>query len=268
MIYLLLFHKPSLRFIQGHALAHLWYPVDVYFRRCEHFALRLQARPFSGLVYEADYPPIFILMFQARLESSQFGFVYFYKVNFWHLGPSEKYWGLCSVLEFPPLDLCVCDFFGGLQSCHQIHCQYPQDLLKLFCMIFSDISAIISGLLMYGRSYGGVMAGLYSLVLPIFLQVSKCIGSTDSWLRAVSWELFSLHYVFVIPWRRMAWWDLLPSLLRDLFCSCLYPCSVIRRELNRANRKMMLVMFFGVLITNYLVTMWLFIVTYALAQPF
>ena len=70
-MYLLLLYKLSLRFLRGHLIAHLWYLVDAYFRRSAYFVLCLPAEPFLGLVGEADYPLMVILLCPERLESAQ-----------------------------------------------------------------------------------------------------------------------------------------------------------------------------------------------------
>ena len=55
---MLLFYKTSLRFIWGHVLAHLLYPLEVSCRRSEYFFLRFMMWPFSGLVDDMDSTPM------------------------------------------------------------------------------------------------------------------------------------------------------------------------------------------------------------------
>ena len=62
MVYLLLFYKPSIRFIWVHVFADLWSLVDVSFIRSVSFVLHFPECTFLGLVGEADYPPMVILI--------------------------------------------------------------------------------------------------------------------------------------------------------------------------------------------------------------
>ena len=66
--------------------------------------------------------------------------------------------------------------------------------------------------------------------------------------------IFSLNYIFLGPWRRRAWWDVLPSLRQDLVCSPLSSCYVRRIELNRVNRINCQYCSSGFLLPNYLGT--------------
>ena len=104
MIYLLLFYKPSLRFIRGHVIVNFLSPVNASFRRSEYVVLRLSAQPFLGLIGKVDFPSMVILLCPSRLASYQFGFFNFCKVCFQNLGFLEKYWGLRSILGGYPLN--------------------------------------------------------------------------------------------------------------------------------------------------------------------
>ena len=54
---MLLFNKPGLRFIRGHALENFISMVDTSFRWSTYFVLRFPARPLLGLVGELASPP-------------------------------------------------------------------------------------------------------------------------------------------------------------------------------------------------------------------
>ena len=112
-MFLLLFYKPSTRFIQGHALTHLWSLVDAYFRRSAFFVLCLQLRPFSGLLGKAASPPIVTWYVYHGWHLPRSVVVYFYKVYFQHLSLTEKSWGLRSVLRVALWFFNISDIFGG-----------------------------------------------------------------------------------------------------------------------------------------------------------
>ena len=142
MVYLLIFYKPSLRFIWVHVLAHFWSPVYASFRRSASFFLRLPARPFSGLVGEVDSPPIFYPDMSISVVIFPIYIVYFYRVHLQHLGFLGNLEDSALFLRFFLSIFCVCWIFGGLQSCHQIHYQFPRKLLKLFRPIFIEVYAL------------------------------------------------------------------------------------------------------------------------------
>ena len=53
-------------------------------------------------------------------------------------------------------------------------------------------------------------------------RVSKVLVWTDSPLQAISWEVFPLPYVLVIPWQRRSWLYVYPSILWALFLCDFY----------------------------------------------
>ena len=55
---MLLFYKPSVRFVQGHVLCVFVISDQRVFHTVRIFVLRLPECPFSILLYEADSPPI------------------------------------------------------------------------------------------------------------------------------------------------------------------------------------------------------------------
>ena len=67
---MLLFYKPSRRFIWVNSFTHFWSWVDESFRQSIYFVFRFPARTFLGLVGEAASPPIFILICLSQLASN------------------------------------------------------------------------------------------------------------------------------------------------------------------------------------------------------
>ena len=150
---MLLFYKPSLRFIRVHALVHLWSPVDTSFRWYGYFFLWFLEQPFSGFVGDADYHHMVILIGPSRLLSALF-------------------WGIRYIIEGPPLYfLCRTFFWRRIWSCLWIlsHCQFLYGLLRfLFCPVLLEVSALVSGFMIFDHSYGDVLTGFMSLVLPVW----------------------------------------------------------------------------------------------------
>ena len=99
--FLLLFYKSSLRFLQGHALANVWFPVDVSFRQSTFVFLCFPAQLFLGLVCETSSLTIVTWYVYPRWNLPRGVIVYFYKVHFQKIGLLGKYWGLRSILTVP-----------------------------------------------------------------------------------------------------------------------------------------------------------------------
>ena len=99
--------------------------------------------------------------------------------------------------------------------------------------IFLVVSDVVTGLPFYDRSCLGVLVNFCLSLSSLFPRwVSKVLGRTDSWLRAISWEVFSLTSVFINPWQDL--WAVFPYPPRAFFIA-VFPNSVRRRKSNRDN---------------------------------
>ena len=75
---------------------------------------------------------------------------------------------------------------------------FLHELDRLFRPISLGVSAHVDGFFHYNHTSGGFLVGFLSLG-SLFDRVSEVIGNTALLLRAMSWEVFSLHSVFVVP---------------------------------------------------------------------
>ena len=185
MIYLLLVYKPSLCFIWGHALAHLWSPVDASYRRSAYFVLRLLAQTLSGLVSKSASPPIFILICLSWLAYSLcWDFLQIFVSN--ALALRENIEDSALLFRFP-LSVFMSDLFRRrTQSFRQLWSLFSRNLVGS-SVRYSRHSPLLS--MGYGfsdRLSSGVSAGSWSSLSSLFSRgVSKFLGRTVSWLRAM-----------------------------------------------------------------------------------
>ena len=164
--------------------------------------LRLSSRPILGLVGEADYSPISLHPPSGAARLFQwFGFFSFTMWVVQHLGLSEKYLGLRSVLE-GSTDRFLPMFPGGIQRCPRA-CWFfrsslwfpPSDFLGVFrpCLRVADHMTD----LVWSRS-----------CLLLTLVITAWPGIQNSWrvlyylrMRVISWEVFYLTSCFLLSWQ-------------------------------------------------------------------
>ena len=121
----------------------------------------------------------------ARLLSSQFGFVYIYRVCFHHLGFSDKYWGLGSVLRVTLWFFCPA-FPGGVSEvASEFNVKFMSDLLGLFRLISSGVSTLV--VRFFNRSYGRLLAVFLVPCYPFVTGALNFLDRKDLWLQVMSW---------------------------------------------------------------------------------
>ena len=171
-----------------------------------------------------------VLIGPSRLLSALFWDFYFYYMCFQHLLLLGKYWGLCAIIEGSTFDfLCPTFFWRRLRSCWLVlsHCN-----LCAICWGFSSDQYIWrSPLMLLGCWYMPArLSESWWYTCPLLSlrdRGSKVIGRTASRLQAFSWEVFSLPYVFVVPWRRRGQIYIIPF---SLISVLLYPYLLIMWE--------------------------------------
>ena len=148
------------------------------------------------------------------------------------LGCLEKYWGHLSVCS---ASLClhnVSDIFGSGSK-------VVWGMFGNFCVTWSEKTFQSSfSILLVARLYHPF--GCYWLVAlwweylgpiaHVWLRGSKMFGGTALHLWAVSWEVFSLPSVHIIPWQISSWGSVLPSIQHDLFCCFLISSYSVKGE--------------------------------------
>ena len=170
--------------------------------------MRLWERPFSGLVGEADPPPICLHpssgvavicpFFKNKVFSKPIGFL-------------EKNWGVFSILEGSPFNRFLQRF---PEEAPELPANFllglPQDLDCLSCPISLGISALVDWLsdhmtacltvLLWDNS---LRIGLWvHFVVPLWQRGSECFGGTDSLLHVTFQEVCISTSAFIIKWKR------------------------------------------------------------------
>ena len=220
------------------------------------FVLKFPARPLSGLVGDASSPPIkFTPTFWHRWYLPIVGIFIFTRCVVQHLGFLEKYWGLLSVIGGSTSNFSVSDAFGGRsEAVEKIDVNF-----HVMWWVSSVIPSRRYPLFFPGR--GGIRplfsSSIFTGCRPLVSLSDrgyKVLGGTASWLRAMSWEVFSMPSCFVVLRRRRSQRAIFHSFQR-YFCVSMFPLILYRRvEFNICNRIMLLVLFFGVLLLTYVTT--------------
>ena len=99
-----------------------------------------------------------------------------------HLGLSEKYLGLFSVLEGSNSTSCVRHFRRRLQSCRHTWWPFQHDLIFLFCLIFSSVSDLVVWLLfssaLVWRKYWDILAPWFPVRKGLRSSWTDCFATT------------------------------------------------------------------------------------------
>ena len=180
-------------------------------------------RPFSVLVDEASSTNIGILMCPSRLASDHlWGCLVLQGVSSKTLAFQKNIEGSALLLGVP-LRLMVSDVFRRrLQRCWRNCWLFLRKLAWLFFPISSRRCQLWSTGCCFCPLFSvGCLVGLSSLG-SLIKSFSKILGETDLQLQAISWEVFSLTSVFVVPWRISVQWDFFPSIRQAFFWSRIY----------------------------------------------
>ena len=137
--------------------------------RSESFVLGLPEYPYSGLVGKADYPPMFLLMCLSGLIFWPLVLFIFTRLLIQHLGILEKIlravmcsWGFTLNVGVSKL------FGGGSKFVGKLDVAFRANLLKVFILIFSYISALFAWFLLSIRPLlsGSALVGI--IIGPLF----------------------------------------------------------------------------------------------------
>ena len=157
----------------------IFFTVDVLLGRSSHFIVSLSARPFSGLVGEADPPPVCFLEIMARSASNHYYFLKGVSQHLWYLLALDSQpcpiwtiaWGVLSVLEGPFIFRCLQSLRKGFQSGQWIFWLCLQRFLK-------------GGSRGFSKLVGCIRASWICLSLPISLGVIRSVFSASDHLTA------------------------------------------------------------------------------------
>ena len=146
-MYLLLFYKPSLRFIHGHALTHLWSPIYASFIRSVFFCLLLAITALFGFGRRGSFSSHIYPYMSITVDiCPMFGLFIFTNIIFQQLG----FWkNLEDSALFLRNTLSIFDVwsFWRIQTCRRLWYQFPRELVGSSVQFFSELSALVSGLL-------------------------------------------------------------------------------------------------------------------------
>ena len=166
-----------------------------------------------------------------------------------HLRLSEKSCRIRSILDCAPFDfLCPVFFRRRLQSCRKIwsQCQFSRKLLIFYFARSSRWSPLLFPGCWHPPAILEMLLWDYFPMFYLHARLSKVIGRTASRLhRCPGIILLALYFCRFVMDKRSNIYS--PFLSYGIYFVTAFPRSMWRRELNRGNRKMMLVLFFGFL---------------------
>ena len=190
------------------------------------FFLRLPERPYSGLVGEVDSPPIVSCWVQHGCNMPVCGIVFFHEVCRLTPGPFKNLKCSAQFLGIP-LRIFVCAEFLE---------EAPKWLVNLLSISAQSAEFILPDHIGVLHSCHWVSDYMSALLWRIFMgslplvslrdRGSEVLINTASRLRVMFQEVFSLPSVFVVSWRRRAWWG--SSLLSGgLHFVSILPCVLL-----------------------------------------